>query len=497
MCDPVFSHSSAHGNDRETLLPLMLAPPAVKFPPQMRGVLHDMQVVDIDRREQDKLLTLEEGHFLDLKSKDVAPGKLTRTLSAFANADGGMLYVGILQDQMTGVAYWDGFGTPEAANGHIQSFEQLFPFGNYVSYQFLRSPIDSTLVLEVDVAKTPNVRHASDGIAYLRRGAQNLPQKSPEQIERLNLNKGIASYETQAVRAPEETIENSLTILNFVMSVVPHTEPRPWLGKQNLILNELPTVAGLLLFCDEPQVFLPHACVKVYQYNTSEPEGSRETLAFDPIAVEQHLYAQIEKAVAKSAEIIEGIPVLDAAGFERISYPKEALHEIITNAVIHRDYSLNDDIHVRIFNNRVEVLSPGTLPGHINAKNILRERASRNSVIVRLLNKFPDPPNKSVGEGLNTAFEAMRRLKLRDPIIEEEGNYVRVTLRHEKLAKPEEIIMEYLSEHEEINNRKAREICHIGSENVVKNIFIRLMESNQIEKIPGRVGSATAYRKKD
>lgn len=456
-----------------------------------------MQLVDIDGREQSKLLALEEGHFLDLKSKAVAPGKLTRTLSAFANADGGMLYVGILQDQTTNVASWDGFENAEAANGHIHAFEELFPHGNYVSYQFLRSPVDNTLVLEVDVAKTPDIRHASNGIAYLRRGAQNLPQKSAEQIERLRLDKGVASYENQTVRAPIEAIENSLAILNFIMSVVPHTEPSPWLKKQNLILDDLPTVAGLLLFCDEPQVFLPHACVKVYQYNTSEPEGSRETLAFDPIAVEGYSYEQIEGAVVKSTEIVESIPVLDAAGFERISYPKEALHEIITNAVIHRDYSLNDDIHVRIFNNRIEVLSPGKLPGHINSKNILRERASRNSVIVRLLNKFPNPPNKNVGEGLNTAFEAMRKLKLRDPVIEEDGNYVRVTLRHEKLAKPEEIIMDYLNEHEEINNRKVREICHIGSENVVKNIFIRLMESNQIEKIPGRVGSATAYRRKD
>jgi len=46
------------------------------------------------------------------------------------------------------------------------------------------------------------------------------------------------------------------------------------------------------------------------------------------------------------------------------------------------------------------------LPAHITPKNILKERFARNGNLVRVINKFPDPPNKDVGEGLNTAFEA-------------------------------------------------------------------------------------------
>src|SRR5262249_24596759 len=115
-----------------------------------------------------------------------------------------------------------------------------------------------------------------------------------------------------------------------------------------------------------------------------------------------------------------------------IEYPTEAIHEIVTNAVIHRDYSRNDDIHVRIFDNRIEVFSPGTLPAHVTPKNILDERAARNPKVVRLLNKFRNPPNKDVGEGLNTAFEAMKKLRLKEPIIEQRDNGVLVTLRHEK-----------------------------------------------------------------
>src|SRR5438874_8119041 len=144
-----------------------------------------------------------------------------------------------------------------------------------------------------------------------------------------------------------------------------------------------------------------------------------------------------------------------------IEYPPETLHEIITNAVIHRDYSIADDVHVRIFDNRIEVQSPGRLPAHVTPKNILDERFARNGAIVRLLNKFPNPPNRDVGEGLNTAFEKMHQLGLREPSIEERDADVLVTIRHEPLASPEQTIMKFLETHSTIRNKEAREITHI------------------------------------
>lgn len=162
-------------------------------------------------------------------------------------------------------------------------------------------------------------------------------------------------------------------------------------------------------------------------------------------------------------------------------------------AVIHRDYSLKDDIHVRIFDNRIEVVSPGVLPAHITVDNILDERFARNPKIVRLINKFPNPPNKDVGEGLNTAFEAMRKLKLRDPIISQGSASVTVTLRHERLGSPETIVIEYLLDHEEINNSKARSICYIGSENTMKRILQKMVAEEIIERVPGRPKNKTGY----
>lgn len=133
-------------------------------------------------------------------------------------------------------------------------------------------------------------------------------------------------------------------------------------------------------------------------------------------------------------------------------YPEEALHEIITNAVLHRDYNVAANVQVRIFDNRVDIESPGRLPGHVTVNNIIQTQFARNPKIVRLVNKFTNPPNKDVGEGLNTAFEAMGKLRLKKPQIHETEGSVVVTLRHESLGSPENIVMEFLSREVEITN---------------------------------------------
>jgi len=280
-----------------------------------------------------------------------------------------------------------------------------------------------------------------------------------------------------------------------MLEVVPTSEPEQWLIKQQLIIENKPTVAGVVLFSDEPQAILPKRCgIKLYRYKTSDEEGSRETLDFDPISIEGCAYNQIFEAVKTTAEIIESVRINTPQGLQSVKYPIEAIHEIITNAVLHRDYSIADDIHITIFDNRVEVLSPGSLPGHITVDNILEERFARNGVMVRLINKFPNPPNKDVGEGLNTAFHAMREMKLKDPVIAQRGGYVAITLKHESLASPEEMILEYLADHDNITNRIARDICYIGSENKMKTILQRMVKYGNIELVPGRTRYTAAYQ---
>ena len=451
-----------------------------------------MEHLHLTAQEKGVLLAQAEGHFFDVKSRRIAPAKASQCLSAFGNADGGELYIGIEDDRGQGER-WVGFDNEEAANAHVALLTNLFPIGETFAYAFVTAEDTAGVVLRIEAFKNRRIWADSGNDHWIRRGAQSL-RLDREQIRQLEYSKGLFSFEDEKLEVGFEYIADSDALAGFMAMVVPSATPERWLAKQRLIVDDSLTVAGALLFSDEPQPLLPKAAIKIYRYQTSD-QASRESLEGQPETVEGNAYDQIRDAVGRVVEIVESIPVMRDSGFEAIRYPNTAIHEIVTNAVIHRDYSLNDDTHVRVFNNRIEIYSPGKLPGHIKPANILDERLARNQKMVRLLNKFPDPPNKDVGEGLNTAFEAMRALQLKDPEVTEGETGVLVILRHEKLATPEQKIADYLRVNEEINNTQAREITFIGSENTVKRVFQKMMKADIIERIPDRPQRHTAYRK--
>ena len=455
-------------------------------------------VVEITDRQASEVLSYVESHFLDVKAKEIKPSKLTKAISAFANADGGEVYVGIAETTPLPFPHrWQGFETPEDANGHLQIFEQLFPLGEGFLYCFLSHTSYTGVILQIIVQKSKDIVKASDGLPYVRRGAMSLPVNTPDALALLKRNKGITSFENEPVATDIASICNSVAVIEFILNVVPSSEPEAWLRKQELIKNDKPTVAGVALFADLPQAILPKRTgVKVYRYKTSDDEGTRDTLVGAPVSIEGCAYDVIVQSVKATKDTIDEIQVLGTKGLEPVKYPTETLHEVITNAILHRDYALADDVHVRIFDNRVEVESPGRLPAHITPKNILQERFARNGNMVRVINKFPNPPNKDVGEGLNTAFEAMRLLRFKDPVIQEKDHSVLVEIKHERLASPEDTVMQYLENNTTITNRDARGITGIKSENSMKSVFLKLRDRDLIEPVPGRTGFASAWQKK-
>ena len=218
----------------------------------------------------------------------------------------------------------------------------------------------------------------------VRKGAQNLRVDSPEKKRRLELDKGIVSFEDEVVAESmiKDASESEIYKM-FCDYITPPTDGISWLAKQRLSKNGKLTVAGEILFSDEPQICLPkRSSIKVYRYKTSG-DSDRATLDGLPFTIEGCAYNQIYGAVAKVKEIIESIKKLGKQ-FEAIEYPEETLHEIITNAVLHRDYSIATDIQIRIYDNRVEVESPGKLPGYVTVENILDAQSARNPKIVRV-----------------------------------------------------------------------------------------------------------------
>ena len=444
-----------------------------------------------------KLISREEGHFFEVKSIDIAPASLSKTISAFANSSGGEIIVGVDEERRNTATQrtWRGFPNQEAIN---QIFAVIDEMGgpNLCSLLILQSEDSSGYLLHIAVRKSQNIVLATNGTPYVRRNAQNLKYDTPEKIKRLELEKGISSFEDETVNTELAVIANSVTVIDFVLNQLPNAEPEKWLRSQFLISQGLPTIASILLFADEPQAIIPkRSAIKIFRYKTADQGIDRDQLAFDPLTIEGSIVDLIHEAVAETKRIVEGIKRITADGLENVSYPDETLHEIITNAVLHRDYSIATDIQVRIYDDRVEVHSPGRLAGHVTVDNVLDEQFARNGKLVRIANKFPNAPNKDVGEGLNTAFEAMRKIRLREPDIGETENFVVVNIRHERLASPAQIIMEYLEANEEITNQIGRDITGLKRDVQVKDQFVALRKNGLLEQVPGKRGRASAWRK--
>ena len=114
-----------------------------EYVPQSLFPCANLQEVVISEAQADLVARMEEGQFSDVKSTAITPAKLSHTISAFANTDGGELYIGISEQILGGNVKqrdWDGFPDIEAANGHMQAFERYFPLGNDFQYEFMRCP---------------------------------------------------------------------------------------------------------------------------------------------------------------------------------------------------------------------------------------------------------------------------------------------------------------------------------------------------------------------
>ncbi|MFU1719517.1 RNA-binding domain-containing protein [Bacillus velezensis] len=466
----------------------------------------DQELSVIEEQEAIKILSeKQESHFLDFKSKDLSGKGLQKIVTAFANADGGELYIGIIDEKESVpelIERWEGFKKLEQFNQLIQNiYEEIKPVPQLeIEFMEIEGYECRGIVLKVTVYKSANIHYTSADKVFIRKSAQTLELKGKQEILNLKLSKGLISYEDQLIGnySVDELLESE-ELNSFLKSYSPRTNPEEYLKKQRLVRKSgaeiLPTIASVLLYADLPSAILPRKCaIKITRYNTNEDIPSREHLE-EQITVEGNVLSQINTTLLNIKRIIDSLKVLDETKLVGANYPVEAIQEIIVNAVIHRDYNISDDIHVLIFNNRIEVRSPGNLPGYITPDNILEERFSRNPTVVRLLNKYPDPPNKDIGEGLNTAFQKMQEMRLKPPQIFVEQNKVIVVLPHESLAAPEEAVLEYLEANNEINNRTARKLCGIHSENSMKAVFIRLRDRGLIEMVPGKLGPATTWRK--
>lgn len=454
---------------------------------ETRKILHD---------EEQSLLSIQEDHFNDVKSKRIAPAKLQETFVAFANSDGGDLYVGIEDHSFVGERI-DGFEEQESANAAISMLlEETTPAVENVTWEFIHVE-GKGLVLHFSIPKSPKVHYTSSGDCYIRVNAQKKKIKG-ERVTQLGYSKGAEPFEIKIVSNCDisDILENEA--LNDYMKRIGSTlDPIVFLRKQRLLTQKngsyAPNVGCVLLFDSSPQATLGTRCaVKVYRLRTTESEYKREQLAEMPVTIGGGVEEVIKKTIKKVSEYIDGASFMDGDKLIKLQYPSEALKEILVNAVIHRDYSLNDDIHVKIFDNRIEIQSPGKLPGYISINNIYEERFSRNPNIVRMLHNLPNPVNHDIGEGLDTAKNELKKAGLVDPIFVEKDNAFVVTVRHQRIASLADIIIGYITENPsaELTNKLIRQLSGEDDMQKVKLALQKLRSNGHIKPVNEK---ATAF----
>lgn len=453
------------------------------------------QIFEMSLIEVNGLLETVEDHFNDFKSKEIAPNKLQETFVAFANADGGNIYVGI-EDISSNRDRILGFKEPEDANAIISTLlENTNPAVENVEIDYLRTP-SNDLILHIDIPKSPKVHYTASGDCFLRTNAQKVKIKG-ERITQLSYSKGAEPYEKRAVDIVEtQDILDSKYYSDYLKRIKTTQEPEVFLKKNRLLTkketNFIPNVGCVLLFDEEPQGSLDTRCaVKVYRLRTTEVEYKREQLQEDPVTISGTLEMVIIQTIEKVKEYVDGASFKDGDNLVKLSYPAEALKEILVNAVIHRDYSLNDDVHVKVYDNRIEILSPGKLPGYMTIENLYEERFSRNPNLVRLLHRLPNPVNHDIGEGLDTAKNELKKAGLVEPKFEERGNNFIVIIKHQTIASIEDVIIKYFDENPtgQITNKLARQLSGEDDMQKVKKALQKLRTDGRIKPLDPEVNA--------
>jgi ATP-dependent DNA helicase RecG len=458
-----------------------------------------MEISSINQTQIQELLLINEDHFNDVKSKRILPSKLQETLVAFANSDGGDLYVGIEDKSQSGERVI-GFIDQEEANSIIQTLlEETKPAIENLIVEFLNTN-NSGMILHINIPKSPKVHYTASGDCFIRINASKLKIKG-ERITQLSYAKGAEPYEKRIVEDVElEDVIESQALKRYMSKVSTNLDPAIFLRKQQLLTKKnearIPNVGCVLLFDDEPQATLNTRCaVKVYRLRTTEKEYKREQLEEMPITINGVVEDIIDKTILQVSAYIDGASFKDGDKLVKLEYPLEALKEILVNAVVHRDYSLNDDIHVRIFDNRIEVQSPGKLPGYMSIENLYSERFSRNPNIVRMLHNLPNPVNHDIGEGLDTAKNELKKAGLVDPVFEEKENAFIVTVKHQRIASIEDVVLAYFEEnpHSSITNKLVRQLSGEDDMQKVKTALQKL-RSLKLIKLQDESASAFNYK---
>jgi len=431
---------------------------------------------------------------------DAVPERLAECLVAFANSDGGTVIVGLDEKGQAVQRVY-----AEELEGALKSAERLCRPPVVTGWEQLEGPAGTTYA--ITVPRSPELHSLSDGRVLIRAGGENRPLGG-EEIRQLAATKSAGDFEAEYMAGAARGDLDEGVIAEYLekrqqrqrrAAAQAPDEALQDLGA--LDENGRPTHTGMLLFGKNPQHFIPQSGLVFVKFIGTEPRGEEGLAGYGRREEVSGPLARIIEAAWKIVweEMNVGAVVKGLERQEISEYPPFAVREALVNAVCHRDYRLKGRrIEIRMYTDRMEVVSPGGLPGFITVDNIVEEHFSRNPRLVAGL--FQWGYIEELGLGIDRMIEDMVQAGHPPPRFKAAPYSFTVTLfnARERKATPKwETVMNerqaravtFIRENGRITNREYQQICPDVSPETLRLDLSDLVDRGVLLKIGAKKGT--------
>ncbi len=354
-----------------------------------------------------EIVTRKEDQTFDCKSIQIDPKALAIPLVAFANADGGVIALGV-SDKSRMI---------EGVNQYTQKLNDLlrvpFDFCNpsvsvictYVACTDKDGNDNRILLMHIPASSTLHTNQADE--AFMRVGDKSRRLTFDERVQ-LMYDKGERSFEDTTVYGATvddidmDAVAKYVNLLGYSKSPIEYLRENNHFVTKNKVGEDVVSVACMLLFGKNPQNYLPRARTRFIRFNGVDEKVGAEMNVIKDIVFEGTILGQVEKTVEYLETQVAEHTYLEQSGkfVTRRDYPKFVIQEMVVNACCHRAYNIKGtEIQIKMFDDRIVFESPGKLPGMVRPSNIRNTHFSRNPKIAAFLKTYHYV--KEYGEGVD------------------------------------------------------------------------------------------------
>ena len=346
------------------------------------------QIADYLRLGEDQHREFKQIEFRGDKPVGPSRDDLAAEIVGFANAEGGDLLCGVDDDgKAQGMTSAQAVKLEELLNAICNDSIKPRIWPSISRHEVAGAPL---LMVSIDKGQS---LYEGPGGAYRRSGSTNR-KMTAEECQRLAQKRGQVahrSFDEQPV--PEsgfKTLEEKLW--KPLLGVPGQGEPEPSVALEKIGLLtsdgdgvQRATVAGVLLCNSSPEELLPGACITATCYRGNDRASSQT----DSQTITGPIDQQIAAAVAFVLRNMRVAAHKTPARAEFPQYSERAVFEAIVNAVVHRDYSIRGSrIRLSMFDDRLEIASPGALPNSMTVDSMATRQSTRNEVIASAMGRM-------------------------------------------------------------------------------------------------------------